>query len=177
VDWTYPDPIVIVNDSLGNDIDLLITNTDLWGRWSASADTNSGLSRYWFAIGTQSCDSNVVAWTNNWGYDTAHVGSLNLNSGQWYYFSVRAENGAGLVTPCYSSDGVLVDITTGIYTSSAHEISATVGPVPATEIVTIHYTLTHEGTVVITLYSANGPKDEHLPRRPSFRSAFAGNKQ
>jgi len=160
VDWTVPDPIATVNDSLVSDIDLLLTNTDLWGSWSATADTNSGLSRYWYAVGTQACDSNVIAWTNNWGYDTAHIGNLTLISGQWYYFSVRAENGAGLVTPCYSSDGVLVDLTTGMYASSAQEISATVGPVPAAETVTIRYTLAREGNVVITLYSTNGQKDE-----------------
>ena len=160
VDWTVPEPITAVDDSLGTDIDLLIINTDLWGDWSASADTNSGLARYWFAIGTQACDSDVVAWTNNWGFDTAHVGSLSLISGQWYYFSVIAENGAGLYTPCYSSDGVLVDLTTGIYSNTSGSIAGSVGPNPFESQTTITYTLQNSENVNVYLYDNSGKRIE-----------------
>jgi hypothetical protein len=128
----------------------------LWGDWSLSSDTNSGLARYWFAIGTNPCDSNIVAWTNNWGYDTAHVTNLTLSTGQMYYFSVRAENGAGLLTPCYSSDGVLVDLTTGIYSSSNGTIQAYVSPNPADGETALFYNLSSSQTVRIKIYNVNG---------------------
>jgi hypothetical protein len=156
VDWTVPTAIVTVDDSLGSDIDLLTVNTELWGDWSLSSDTNSGLARYWFAIGTNPCDSNIVAWTNNWGYDTAHVTNLTLSTGQMYYFSVRAENGAGLLTPCYSSDGVLVDLTTGIYSSSNGTIQAYVSPNPADGETALFYNLSSSQTVRIKIYNVNG---------------------
>jgi N-acetyl-anhydromuramyl-L-alanine amidase AmpD len=156
VDWTAPTAIVTVDDSLGSDIDLLTVNTDLWGDWTPTSDTNSGLARYWFAIGTTPCDSNVITWTNNWGYDTAHVANLTLSTGQMYYFSVRAENGAGLVTPCYSSDGVLVDLTTGIYSNSNGTIQAYVSPNPADKETTLFYNLNSSQTVRIKIYTVAG---------------------
>jgi N-acetyl-anhydromuramyl-L-alanine amidase AmpD len=160
VDWTAPTAILTVDDSLGSDIDLLTVNTDLWGDWTPSSDTNSGLARYWFAIGTTPCDSNVITWTNNWGYDTAHVTNMTLFTGQMYYFSVRAENGAGLVTPCYSSDGVLVDLTTGVFNSESGSITAGTYPVPASEFTILNYNLATNTDVIIELYSSNGQKAE-----------------
>jgi len=158
VDWTSPTPITTVDDSLGSDIDLLTINTDLWGDWSPSSDTNSGLARYWFAIGTAPCDSNVVNWTNNWGYDTAHVGNLTLSNGQMYYFSVRAENGAGLLTTCYSSDGVLVDLTTGFFATPSHSINASVSPMPAEENMVLQYAIESQSQVSICIYNSIGQK-------------------
>lgn len=160
VDWTAPAPIVTVDDSLGSDIDLLTINTDLWGDWSPTSDTNSGLARYWYAIGTAPCDSNVVNWTNNWGYDTAHVSNLTLSTGQMYYFSVRAENGAGLLTSCYSSDGVLIDLTTGVFTTQSQSISAAVSPTPANENVVLHYSVASDSKVSIIIYDALGQETE-----------------
>jgi hypothetical protein len=160
VDWTSPTPITTVDDSLGSDIDLLTINTDLWGDWSPSSDTNSGLARYWYAIGTTPCDSNVVNWTNNWGYDTAHVGNLTLSTGQMYYFSVRAENGAGLLTPCYSSDGVLVDLTTGYFANTSQTINAAVSPMPAEENMVLQYSIPAQSRVTICIYNSIGQKVE-----------------
>ncbi len=156
VDWTVPTPIDTVNDGFGTDIDLSANATTLWGDWSVSVDTNSGLSRYWFAIGTAACDSDVVAWTNNWGFDTATVNSLSLITNTWYYFSVKAENGAGLITPCYSSDGVLVDLTLGVYSTPSGAITANVGPNPFADFSTLNYSLTQNENVVITVVDING---------------------
>ncbi|HTF05742.1 MAG TPA: N-acetylmuramoyl-L-alanine amidase, partial [Bacteroidia bacterium] len=156
VDWTIPSSVDTVNDGFGTDIDLSTSATQLQGDWSVSVDTNSGLARYWYAIGTNACDSDVVAWTNNWGYDTVTMNSLALITNQWYYFSVRAENGAGLVTPCYSSDGALVDLTTGIYSTASGSINASVGPNPFTETTTINYTMRESGEVNIVMYDQAG---------------------
>lgn len=160
VDWTVPTPIDTVADGFGNDIDLSLSGTQLQGDWSVSTDTNSGLARYWFAIGTTACDSDVVSWTNNWGFDTATVNNLTLITNQWYYFSVKAENGAGLITPCYSSDGVLVDLTTGIYTTGTGSISGSVGPNPFASQTTLHYTLQNSENVNVYLYDNCGKRIE-----------------
>jgi hypothetical protein len=156
VDWTVPTPIDTVNDAYGTDIDLSANSTTLWGDWSNSADTNSGLSRYWFAIGTTACDTDVVAWTNNWGFDTVTVNNLGLITNTWYYFSVKAENGAGLLTPCYSSDGVLVDLTLGVYSTPSGSITANVGPNPFADFSTLNYSLLQNENVMITLVDLNG---------------------
>lgn len=156
VDWTVPTTVDTVNDGFGTDIDLSTSATQLWGDWSVSVDTNSGLARYWYAIGTNACDSDIVAWTNNWGFDTVTASNLTLTTGTWYYFSVKAENGAGLTTPCYSSDGVLVDLTLGIYSTPSGAITANVGPNPFAETSTLNYTLTQNENIVITLTDASG---------------------
>lgn len=114
VDWTVPSSVMPVNDGAGADLDLSTSATTLEANWATSTDTHSGFSRYWYAIGTAACDSDVVTWTNNWGYDTAVVNTLALQNGVTYYFSVRAENGAGLVSPCDASDGIYVDLTTTV---------------------------------------------------------------
>lgn len=156
VDWTVPTPVDTVYDGYVNDIDTSTNSTTLWGDWSLSSDTNSGLARYWYAIGTTSCDSNVIAWISNWGFDTVTVNSLALTAGQWYYFSVRAENGAGLLTPCYSSDGVLVDWTLNVFSTASGNISATAGPNPFAETTVINYALMESSSVTITLFDNTG---------------------
>lgn len=156
VDWTAPVAVDTVNDAIGSDIDLSTSATTLWGDWSLSSDTNSGLMRYWYAIGTTPCDSDVVAWTSNWGYDTVTANALALTTNQWYYFSVRAENGAGLITPCYSSDGVLIDLTTGMHSSASGNLAVNAAPNPFTEQLNVTYVLTQNEEITITLYGANG---------------------
>lgn len=160
VDWTVPTPIDTVIDAFGTDIDLSSNATTLWGDWSVSADTNSGLARYWFAIGTAACDSDVVAWTNNWGFDTITVNNLGLITNTWYYFSVKAENGAGLITPCYSSDGVLIDLTLGIYSTQSGAITANVGPNPFVINTTLNYSLQESGQVLISIFDNSGKQIE-----------------
>jgi hypothetical protein len=155
VDWTAPNPIDTVNDGIAADIDLSISPTDLAANWSPSNDTNSGLARYYYALGTTAGDSDVVAWTSNWGYDTIGLTGLPLVTGQWYYFSVRAENGAGLITQTYTSDGVLVDLTTGMLNFS-DGFSAAVGPNPFSENATVSYHIPVNTTVTIRLYDAAG---------------------
>lgn len=156
VDWTAPTSIDTVYDYFVNDIDTSTSATTLWGDWSIAADTNSGLARYWFAVGTTSCDSDIVPWSSNWGFDTVTVSNLSLTTGQWYYMSVRAENGAGLKTSCFSSDGVLVDLTLGVYATSSGAIVATAGPNPFSDQITLLYTLRNPGTLTMSITDAAG---------------------
>lgn len=156
VDWTVPTPIDTVIDAYGTDIDTSQAPATLWGDWSLSNDPNSGLSRYWYAIGTSPCDTNVVAWTSNWGFDTVTVNNLTLTAGQWYYFSVKSEDGAGLMTPCYSSDGVLVDWTLSAFTTVSGAITANAGPNPFAQSSTLSYSLETNSKVRIVLYDNAG---------------------
>ncbi|TND04075.1 MAG: N-acetylmuramyl-L-alanine amidase, negative regulator of AmpC, AmpD [Bacteroidetes bacterium] len=150
VDWTPPTSIDTINDGLSADIDLSTSATTLEANWSSSSDPHSGFSSYRYAIGTTPCDSDIVAWTGNWGYDTAVVNTLSLVNGQTYYFSVKAENGAGLVTPCYVSDGVYVDLTTGINPNTPG-MNLQVTANPFDEETTILFGLAHESDIEITL--------------------------
>lgn len=167
VDWTVPTSVDTVYDAYGTDIDSSNVTTSLWGDWSVAVDTNSGLARYWFAVGTSACDSNVVGWTSNWGYDTVTINNLTLNTGTWYFLSVKAENGAGLITPCYSSDGVFIDISLGIYSTATGGITASVGPNPFVELATINYNLRQSGAVVISIYDNTGKRIELLNENQS----------
>jgi PKD repeat protein/N-acetyl-anhydromuramyl-L-alanine amidase AmpD len=108
VDWTDPSDIANVNDGPAADINITYSNTELEANWSLSTDTNSAISRYWYAIGTSAGATDVMNWTDNWIHDTAHVTGLNLSYGTTYYFSVRSENGAGLLSNPVNSDGQLL---------------------------------------------------------------------
>lgn len=167
VDWTVPTAVDTVNDGFVTDIDLSTSATQLWGDWSMSVDTNSGLARYWYAIGTAACDSDIVAWTNNWAFDTVTVNNLSLTTGTWYYFSVKAENGAGLITPCYSSDGVYVDLTLGVYSTQSGSISATAGPNPFVETSIVNYTLAQNCTVNVVIFDHSGKRIELVSENQS----------
>lgn len=108
IDWTPPLPIEWLNDGEDADIATTTSNTELSANWAATADTNSGIARYWYAIGTTPGDSNIVSWTDNWYADTVKHTGLSLTLGETYYFSVAAENGAGLLSDTIYSDGQLL---------------------------------------------------------------------
>lgn len=110
VDWTAPLDIAIVRDGTGPDIASTTSNTELSANWSPATDSHSGIARYWYAIGTSPGATDVVGWTDNW-YDTlvTHTG-LSLSYGSTYYVSVRAENGAGLLSNTSVSDGQLLNL-------------------------------------------------------------------
>ena len=118
VDWTTPADVVQINDGNGADISITSTNTELSANWSPTVDTNSDIAAYWYAIGTSPGATDVVNWTDNW-FDTTvtHTG-LSLTYGTTYYFSVKAENGAGLFSNPVSSDGQMLQVPVGPPTAS-----------------------------------------------------------
>lgn len=116
VDWTPPAPVAI-NDGTGTDINIACTKDTLKANWSNSSDPNSALSKYWYSIGTSPGNTNIKNWTNNGLSVTVAVPVSGLIHGQTYYFNVKVENGAGLQTSVYSSNGQMVDTT--CITSSA----------------------------------------------------------
>ncbi|MFW5792888.1 MAG: N-acetylmuramoyl-L-alanine amidase [Bacteroidota bacterium] len=108
IDRTPPSDISFVNDGLGDDINEVNSTTELSANWSESSDSNSGIKKYWYSIGTEPASNDIVDWTDNdLNTNVTHTG-LNLTSAETYYFNLRAENGAGLYTSVLSSNGQTV---------------------------------------------------------------------
>ncbi|MFA5782710.1 MAG: N-acetylmuramoyl-L-alanine amidase, partial [Bacteroidales bacterium] len=115
IDWTQP-TCVTVNDGTGSDMDTTTSTDTLSANWATSSDPNSGIAKYRYAIGTTAGDTDVVNWTDNALLNSVTKTGLPLNPGQTYYFSVKAENGAGLIC-ISSSDGITVNsLTTAGFT-------------------------------------------------------------
>ncbi len=108
IDWTPPAAIVAVNDGPGVDIDTTNSANELSANWSSSNDTQSDILRYWYSIGTSPGATDLIGWTDN-GTDISITESnfLFLTNGSTYYFSVKAENYAGLFSDITTSDGQL----------------------------------------------------------------------
>nr|MDA8132504.1 hypothetical protein [Elusimicrobiota bacterium] len=109
VDTTAPGNISVVNDGSGADIAYAADATQLQANWTASADAESGIARYWYAIGTAAGGTDVVGWTDNGAGTSVTKIGLSLTDGAMYYFSVKAENGSGLKSAAASSNGQRVD--------------------------------------------------------------------
>lgn len=112
VDWTAPTNITYVYDGVGADIQTTASTTSLSANWANSSDPHSDLTEYFYAIGTSAGGTDVVNWTNNSLNTSVTHNGLSLTVGQIYYFSVRATDGAGLMTTQFYSDGQLVDLST-----------------------------------------------------------------
>lgn len=109
-DLTPPTDIAEVRDGIGVDIDATLSKTELSANWDASSDTESGLLRYWYSIGTVPGTPNVADWIDNGINTNVTVTGLLLDFNQTYYFNVKAENSEGLFSQVTSSDGIFVEI-------------------------------------------------------------------
>lgn len=107
IDWTVPS-LVSINDGTSNDVDTISDNTTASAVWTNSNDPNSGMSEYWYALGTSPGVTDIVNWTNNSLNTFITESGLNLNSGTIYYFSVKSKDGADLWSNVTSSDGFVV---------------------------------------------------------------------
>jgi hypothetical protein len=162
VDWTIPSSAVI-DDGTTSDIDTTYSLTQLSSNWSTCVDTNSAIAKYWYAIGTTAGATDVVNWTDN-GMATAitHSG-LTLTSGQMYYFSIRSQDGAGLISATTSSDGQLVLLATGI-NDPENNFNLLAYPNPFNENTQIEYTLPSTIPIEIRLVDMLGKELIILPR-------------
>jgi len=118
VDWTPPSAPSHVNDGKTTDINIACTKDSLSANWGTSTDPHSGLSQYWYSVGTSAGSTNIINWTNAWANTLVTVNIPSIAHGTTYYFNVKAENGAGLQSTVVSSNGQLVD-TTCVSTSIA----------------------------------------------------------
>jgi len=106
IDWSIPNPMLHIKDGLLiTDIDTVYNNTELSATWTTTLDTHSNIARYWYAIGSTPGGTDIVNWTDNWFSDSVTHSGLNLTYGVSYFYAVRAENGAGLLSNSVISDG------------------------------------------------------------------------
>ncbi|MGB3948376.1 MAG: N-acetylmuramoyl-L-alanine amidase [Bacteroidia bacterium] len=154
IDWTVPDTIAFVYDGLGNDITTTTSLTDLSANWMPSADVHSAVSRYFYAVGTTAGGTDILDFTDNWFNLSATADSLTLVNGQTYFISVKAENGAGLQSPVFTSNGQTVQVV------SVDELNAintlTVYPNPFNNNATIAYQLNVQSSVKVSVTDVLG---------------------
>ena len=111
VDTTAPGAPANVRDGAAADIAYTTSTTQLTANWDASADAESGISGYQYAIGTTAGGTQTVNWTSLGNVTTVTKTGLTLSNGQTYFFSVQAVNGAGLTGSATNSNGQKVDST------------------------------------------------------------------
>ncbi|MCW3070793.1 MAG: N-acetylmuramyl-L-alanine amidase, negative regulator of AmpC, AmpD [Bacteroidetes bacterium] len=155
IDWTPPAVVTAINDGLGADITFTNSATTLSANWTPSVDPNSAIARYYYAIGTTPGATDVLGWTDNWFNDTATATGLSLIDGQTYYFSVKAEDGAGLQSAAYTSNGQTVQLALGVDELANGNMIA-VSPNPLTSSSTIKYQLSENSGVEISLLDVLG---------------------
>lgn len=153
IDWTDPS-CVTVNDGNGSDSNLVASLNTLSANWTTSLDPNSDIADYWYAIGTSSGATDVVNWTNNLLSTSVTRSGLTLSPGQMYYFNIKAMDGAGLNSIC-SSDGILVDATTGI-SENENAITLSIQPNPFNENATLLFSQKTEQKITISLIDVLG---------------------
>jgi PKD repeat protein/spore germination protein YaaH len=108
VDWTIPVFPGTPSDGLATDIDTTANTTSISANWAAASDPNSGIDHYIYCFGTAPGTGNLIGWTSS-GTDTFVTRSgFTLQSGQIYYVSVYAVNGAGLISDTITSDGIRI---------------------------------------------------------------------
>ncbi len=150
VDWTIPTGCSI-NDGTSTDIDTTYSLTDLSANWTASADTNSGIVKYWYAIGTTAGGVDIANWTDNTLNTTVTKTGLSLVPNQYYYFTVKSEDGAGLQSAAISSNGLVVSAVA----SGVNELGAlgviSVYPNPFTNSTLLKYQSASDSKTEITL--------------------------
>jgi len=147
IDWTAPSS-VSVNDGTSNDVDTIFDNTTASAVWTTSNDPNSGISEYWYALGTSPGATDIVNWTNNGANTNLTVSGLSLNNGSIYYFSVKSKNGADLWSNISSSDGFVV-LATNILDNN-NKSFVNIYPNPFTENINIVFVHLFSGTVSLT---------------------------
>ncbi len=162
IDWTKP---VITNmavkDGTAADIDTTHVGTQLDLNYTAAKDTNSGVSTYYFAIGTTAGAHNTANWTAN-SLGLSATDTVTLQNNQKYYIMVKAMNGAGLVSDSVVSDGVvyLSSISAGIKTNDVFN-NLSIYPNPTNDKATISIISSDNEKINYTLLDAQGKLMEH----------------
>jgi spore germination protein YaaH len=155
IDWTKPlVSNLSVKDGTAADKDTTFTGTQLDLNYTAAKDTNSGVSVYYYAIGTTAGSQNTLGWTAN-GLSLSATETLNLQPGQKYYSMVKAMNAAGLVSDSIVSDGILVLSSTGIKETAAFN-DLNLYPNPTTDIARLSLISNEHQTIYYSLTDAQG---------------------
>ena len=155
IDWTVPTAVTAINDGKNADINTVVTSDSLSANWSSSKDPNSGISKYWYSIGTTPGAINTRSWTSNLGDTLVTAKSLTLTAGQVYYFNVKSEDGAGLFSSVVSTNGQTVTVATGVKDMQESNLIS-VYPNPFTHSFEVSVTLTTDSDVDLAIVDALG---------------------
>ena len=100
----------LVYDGLveGTDQDWSNSTTTISANWSGFNDVTSGIELYEYSIGYTPGATNVLTWTDG-GQETSFTEEVFLATGNAYYISVRATDGAGNVSNISTSNGITID--------------------------------------------------------------------
>jgi hypothetical protein len=101
---------VLVSDGAGQDIDSSPHTNMVSANWGPASDLESGISKYWYKIGTSPGGSEILDWIDNGSirsFSTSRT-NLALTRGETYYVTVKAVNGAGQYSES-TSDGFTVN--------------------------------------------------------------------
>ncbi len=170
IDWTNP-TCSNVNDGIAADEDTTTSSTTLSANWTSSTDSNSDISKYWYAIGTTLGGTDIVSWTDN-GLNVSITNStLTLVDGQEYYFSIKSVNGAGLESICYS-DGIYADINMGLENSTSDITEVKIFPNPAKNSVSVSVNLKESKTIEILLIDQLGKRIVIQPKITQPKGVF-----
>lgn len=92
------------------DKDSTQSTDTLTAHWGNFDEPTSDIASYYYAVGTTPGGTEIIGWdSTSTGSDTlASVRELQLVYKRWYYFSVRAKDGAGNVSDTVSSDGIRI---------------------------------------------------------------------
>ncbi|MFN8370239.1 MAG: LamG domain-containing protein [Bacteriovoracaceae bacterium] len=106
-----------VDTSAPSDITVTFTGCTtnyLGATWTTSTDSESGISKYEYALGTTNGGTDVISWTSNANSTSLSLASLSLTAGNTYYLSARAVNNASTTSSTNTQSAVCTNLTTGL---------------------------------------------------------------
>lgn len=108
VDFTRPLAPLYAHDMNLQDLDtaVFVNNSAFTAYWSAAKDTNSGIADYYMYAGT-SPQGNDILSVQTVGSVLSYTLSSSLQANMMYYFSIYAQNNAGLNSDTVHSDGFM----------------------------------------------------------------------
>ncbi len=107
-DITPPAQVPQVYDMTFDDPDTIASADSITAVWDESQDSESGIATYWVSLGAAPGASDTVPWTAA-TQTTAVFDGISLTEGTRYYFTVVAQNGAGLISAPSTSNGFVLD--------------------------------------------------------------------
>ena len=91
-----------------NDQNWSSSTTTLSANWAGFNDVTGGIAMYEYSIGSNPGGTDILTWTEN-SLETYFTTGVALTSGEDYFVSVRATDGAGNVSNISTSNGITID--------------------------------------------------------------------
>ena len=110
VDIEAPNPGIIWDGFLSDDIDYTADSTKLYVRWSDFTD-NQSIDYYEASVGSQEDTTNISDWQQSTDLDNIQFTGLSLEKSVQYFAYLRAVDSATNISSVIRSDGVEFDNT------------------------------------------------------------------